>query len=194
MVISKLVFFTPALAFTCLLVLCIASLPSLPSVYPHLGPFMPPTRSPWMPMHSNSHVPSCPPHILTFAPLPIPSGIIAHLSCVFLPSATHPHLFCPSASFPDMPWLSNIFPHHSVSSPPTTSLTPCGEEGRGGMQRGRGGRRATWRGQGQAEEGLVQHLVVTPSAQFLLVTNRASTQHVELYALQTLSALMSQCD
>ena len=140
MVISKLVFFTPALAFTCLLVLCIASLPSLPSAYPHLGPFMPPTRSLWMPMHSNSHVPSCPPHILTFAPLPIPSGIIAHLSCVFLPSATHPHLFCPSASFPDMPWLSYIFPHHSVSSPPTSDHISHTLRGRGERRHAEGQR------------------------------------------------------
>ena len=147
MVISKLVFFTPALAFTCLLVLCISSLTSLPSAYPHLGPFMPPTRSLWMPMHSNSHVPSCPPHILTFAPLPIPSGIIAHLSCVFLPSATHPHLFCPFASFPDMPWLFYIFPPHSVSSPQTSdhiSHTLRGTEGNmEGARAGGGGASAT---------------------------------------------------
>ena len=93
--------------------------------------FMPPTRSLWMPMHSNSHVPSCPPHILTFAPLPIPSGIIAQLSCVFLSSATHPHLFSPSASLTDMPWLSNIYPPRGVSSPPTSDHISHTLRGRG---------------------------------------------------------------
>ena len=134
-----------------------------------------------------------------FSPLPLCPSPLASLPICHVSSCPLPHIHTSSAPLPrSLTCHGSHTSSHTTACPHlrplTTSLTPCGEEGRGGMQRGRGGRRATWRGQGQAEEGLVQHLVVTPSAQFLLVTNRASTRHVELYALQTLSALMSQCD
>ena len=82
-------------------------------------------------LHIFSPFPLCP------SPL---SGIIAQLSCVSLTSATHPHLFCPSALFPDMPWLSYIFPPHSVSSPPTSDHISHTLRGRGERRHAEGQR------------------------------------------------------